>query len=247
MRRTRTGRAAAPSPPPPPRRRRTRSVAPRRRRRRSKVVTAQDVRDAAAGLAGVAVRTPLRYVELLNAYLKLETLQPVGAVNLRGRNTADARLPARAPPGREGGGGGAGGVVTGLAAAGSRAQVWGVEPVGAPKLTRSLAAGRPVRLERTASLADGLITLTIGAIPFAHLAAARDRLAGVVLVEDDTLREAVHFLWQQCHLAVEPSGAATTAALRPGAVPPAPPTCLVAPGANVDSSLLAYQHTPNCR
>ncbi len=307
------------------------------------MVTAQDVRDAAAGLAGVAVRTPLRYVELLNAYLKLETLQPVGAFKLRGAYTAIRRLPAAARRGgvityssgnhgqavayaaqlvgvravvvmpetapavkvagvkrwggevvfagrtsedrqqeaealaaREGlaivppfdhsdivagqatvgleiaeqlpdvrtvvvpvgGGGLIAGVVTGLAAAGSTAQVWGVEPVGAPKLTRSLAAGRPVRLERTASLADGLITLTIGAIPFAHLAAARDRLAGVVLVEDDTLREAVHFLWQQCHLAVEPSGAATTAALRSGAVHPVPPTVLVVSGGNVDSSLL---------
>src|SRR5713226_8241855 len=78
------------------RRRRPRSAAPRRRRRRSKVVTAQDVRDAAAGLAGVAVRTPLRYVELLNAYLKLETLQPVGAFKLRGAYTAIRRLPAAA-------------------------------------------------------------------------------------------------------------------------------------------------------
>jgi threonine dehydratase len=307
------------------------------------VVTAEDVRDAAAGLAGVAVRTPLRYVEPLNAYLKLETLQPVGAFKLRGAYTAIRRLPAAArrggvityssgnhgqavayaaqlvgvravvvmpetapaikvagvkrwggevvlagrtsedrqraaealaardglaivPPfdhpdivagqatvGLEiaeqlpdartvvvpvGGGGLIAGVVTGLAAAGSAAQVWGVEPVGAPKLTRSLAAGRPVRLERTASLADGLITLSVGAIPFAHLAAARERLAGVVLVEDDTLREAVHFLWQQCHLAVEPSGAATTAALRCGALQPVPPTVLVVSGGNVDSSLL---------
>jgi len=307
------------------------------------VVTAQDVRDAAAGLAGVAVRTPLRYVEALNAYLKLEILQPVGAFKLRGAYTAIRRLPAAARRGgvityssgnhgqavayaaqlvgvravvvmpetapavkvagvkrwggevvfagrtsedrqqlaetlvaREGlaivppfdhpdivagqatvgleiaeqlpdvctvvvpvgGGGLIAGVVTGLAAAGSAAQVWGVEPVGAPKLTRSLAAGRPVRLERTASLADGLITLSVGAIPFAHLAAAGHRLAGVALVADDALREAVHFLWQQCHLAVEPSGAATTAALRSGGVQAVPPTVLVVSGGNVDSSLL---------
>jgi len=137
-----------------------------------------------------------------------------------------------------GGGGLISGVVVGLAAAGSAARVWGVEPAGAPKLTRSLAAGQPVRLERTASLADGLITLSVGDIPFAHLARQRDRLAGVVLVEDDALREAVHFLWRQCHIAVEPSGAATTAALRSGAVRPVPPTVLVVSGGNVDPSLL---------
>jgi len=137
-----------------------------------------------------------------------------------------------------GGGGLIAGVVTGLAAAGSHATVWGVEPAGAPKLKRSLEAGHPVRLERTASIADGLITLGVGAIPFAHLAAQRTRVAGVALVEDDTLREAVHFLWQHCHLAVEPSGAATAAAVRSGAVHPVPPTVLVVSGGNVDPSLL---------
>src|SRR5207245_650015 len=46
-----------------------------------------------AGLAGVAVRTPLRYVEPLGAYLKLENLQPVGAFKLRGAYTAIRRMP----------------------------------------------------------------------------------------------------------------------------------------------------------
>ena len=307
------------------------------------MVTAEDVREAAAGLAGVAVRTPLRFVEPLNAYVKLESLQPTAAFKLRGAYTAirrmsyDARrggvityssgnhgqavayaaqlvgvravvvMPETAPAvkvagvkkwggevvlagrtsddrqrraeeiaAREGlaivppfdhpdivagqatvgleiaeqladvrtvvvpvgGGGLIAGVVTGLAAAGSRATVWGVEPVGAPKLKRSLEAGHPVRLKRTASIADGLITLGVGEIPFAQLAAQRDRVAGVALVEDDALREAVHFLWQHCHLAVEPSGAATTAAVRSGAIHPVSPTVLVVSGGNVDPSLL---------
>src|SRR5438477_795890 len=328
--------------PPRPRRPRQRRSCSRRRRKNS-VVTAEDVREAAAGLAGVAVRTPLRFVEPLNAYLKLESLQPMGAFKLRGAYRAISRLPQAArrkgvityssgnhgqavayaaqlvgvpavvvmpetapavkvagvkrwggevvfagrtsedrqqraeaiaaerglaivPPfdhpdiiagqatmGLEiaeqlpdvrtvvvpvGGGGLIAGVVTGLAAAGSRATVWGVEPVGAPKLKRSLEAGHPVRLERTASIADGLITLGVGDIPFAQLAAQRDRVAGVALVEDDMLREAVHFLWQHCHLAVEPSGAATTAAVRSGAVHPVSPTVLVVSGGNVDPSLL---------
>src|SRR5436189_632737 len=69
-----------------------------------------------------------------------------------------------------GGGGLISGIVAGLAAAGSRAVVWGVEPAGAPKLHRSLAAGKVVRLERTGSIADGLITLNVGENPFAELA-----------------------------------------------------------------------------
>jgi threonine dehydratase len=139
-----------------------------------------------------------------------------------------------------GGGGLIAGVVRGLAAAGSRARVVGVEPAGAPKLSRSLAAGRPVTLERTASIADGLITLTVGGIPFETLRAHGDRLAGVVTVEDDSLREAVHFLHRICDLVVEPSGAATTAALRSGALRSyaAPPLVLVVSGGNVDPTLL---------
>jgi len=137
-----------------------------------------------------------------------------------------------------GGGGLISGVVAGVAAAGSKAVVWGVEPVGAPKLERSLAAGKPVRLDRTQSLADGLITLTVGRIPFEVLRQHPDRVGGVVLVADDSLRDAVHYLYRQCRLAVEPSGAATTAAVRTGALRPHGPTVLVVSGGNVDPALL---------
>jgi threonine dehydratase len=133
-----------------------------------------------------------------------------------------------------GGGGLVSGVVAGLAAAGSGAVVWGVEPTGAPKLSRALAQGRPVRLERAASVADGLIPLTVGAVPFAVLRRHGDRLAGVVLVEDDSIAEAMHFLRARCRLTVEPSGAATTAAVRAGALRPATPLVLVVSGGNVD-------------
>jgi len=137
-----------------------------------------------------------------------------------------------------GGGGLISGVVTGLAAAKSRAKVWGVEPAGAPKLKRSLEAGKLVRLETTASIADGLITLNVGGIPFAELEHHRERLRGVVLVEDDSIRDAMHFLWRTCQLAVEPSGAATTAALMSGAVRPSGVTVLVVSGGNIDRALL---------
>src|SRR2546422_2105065 len=265
--------------PPRPRRPRQRRSCSRRRRKNS-VVTAEDVREAAAGLAGVAVRTPLRFVESLNAYLKLESLQPIGAFKLRGAYNAIRRLPdparkrgvityssgnhgqalayaaqlvgvravvvmpeaapavkvagvkkwggevvlagrtsddrqrraeeiaareglAIVPPfdhpdivagqatvGLEiaeqladvrtvvvpvGGAGLIAGVVTGLAAAGSRATVWGVEPVGAPKLKRSLEAGHPVRLRRTARHPGRLLPPGGGGGPVAQPAAQRGR------------------------------------------------------------------------
>ena len=137
-----------------------------------------------------------------------------------------------------GGGGLISGIVAGLAAVNSKAAVWGVEPIGAPKLQRSLAAGKVVRLDSTRSIADGLITLNVGDIPFAELTRERERIRGVVLVEDDAIRAAVQFLWRTCRLAVEPSGAATTAALLDGLVPRSRTTVLVVSGGNVDPSLL---------
>ena len=137
-----------------------------------------------------------------------------------------------------GGGGLISGIVAGLGAVQSTAHVWGVEPIGAPKLHRSLAAGEVVRLDRTMSIADGLITLNVGTIPFAELTRQRERIRGVALVEDDSIRAAVQFLWRTCRLAVEPSGAATTAALLDGLVPRSRATVLVVSGGNVDPSLL---------
>lgn len=311
--------------------------------RKSSPVDAAAVRAAATALRGVAVRTPLLWVEALGAYLKLENLQPMGAFKIRGAYNAIRQLPAAAREGgvityssgnhgqavayaaryigvravvvmpetapavkvagvrrwggdvvlagrtsedrqvkaeeiaaREGlaivapyddpaivagqatvalelveqlpdvatvvvpvgGGGLIAGVLAGLAAAERAAMVWGVEPAGAPKLYRSLAAGRRTRLERTASIADGLITLSVGDIPFAELTRHRERLAGVALVDDDSLRDAVHFLWRACRLSVEPSGAATVAAVRSGAVKPPAPAVLIVSGGNVDPSLL---------
>src|SRR5207245_8788747 len=89
MRKTAMPRGRPPRPRRPRQRRRRRRS---RRRRKSSVVTAEDVREAAAGLAGVAVRTPLRFVEPLNAYLKLESLQPTAAFKLRGAYTAIRRM-----------------------------------------------------------------------------------------------------------------------------------------------------------
>ncbi|HET8714093.1 MAG TPA: threonine/serine dehydratase [Gemmatimonadales bacterium] len=312
------------------------------------MVTSRDIQDAAASLrrSGIARRTRLLYVEELDAHLKLESEQPMGAFKIRGaynairrmphaarergvityssgnhgqavayaakhfgiravvtmpetaprvkvdgvkkwggevvfagRTSEDRRIEAEAIAAREGlaivppfdhpdivagqasvaleiveqlpevetvvvpvgGGGLISGVVTGLAAAGSEAAVWGVEPIGAPKLHKSLAAGEVVRLDRTGSVADGLITLNVGDIPFAELSRERERLRGVALVEDDSIRAAVQFLWRTCRLAVEPSGAATTAALRDGLVPRGKRTVLVVSGGNVDPSLLEDQ------
>jgi len=304
-------------------------------------VTLDDIRDAAQGIEGVAVRTPLRLVPSLTSvagvpvYLKLENLQPTGAFKLRGAWTfarhlepaarrrgvvtyssgnhgqavafAAQRLQIRAvvvmpetapqhkidgvrrwggevllagmtsedrfgramelvesegftpiPPfdhphiiagqgtvGLEivealpevahiavpvGGGGLIAGIATATAALRPSARVTGVEPEGASALNAALAAGQPVRLNRTSSIADGLLPLAVGRVTFSHVA----ELVDAVKVSDRAIAEAAVWLYHHEQVLAEPSGAATTAALRSGVLRPEGPLVLVVSGGNMD-------------
>ena len=130
-----------------------------------------------------------------------------------------------------GGGGLSAGVATAVKLLVPSARVIGVEPVGAPKLTRARAAGEPVMLERSSSLADGLLAVQIGTLPFAHHQVYLDE---VVLADDDVLRDAVRFLLDRMKLVVEPSGAITVAALRERLVQPVGKTVAVLSGGNIE-------------
>jgi threonine dehydratase len=140
-----------------------------------------------------------------------------------------------------GGGGLSAGVATAVKLLCPKARVIGVEPAGAPKLTRARAAGKPVTLESTSGLADGLLAVAIGALPFAHHSAYIDE---VVLVEDGALPGAMRFLLDRMKLVVEPSGAITVAALRAGLVKADGPTVAVLSGGNIEwdglHSILAH-------
>ncbi|MXY23492.1 MAG: pyridoxal-phosphate dependent enzyme [Acidobacteria bacterium] len=113
-----------------------------------------------------------------------------------------------------GGGGLASGVAAAVKALRPDARVIGVEPVGAAAMLRSVEAGGPVTLDRVASVADGLIPIRPGDLTYAHAAALIDR---IVTVEDDAILDAVRWLAARAHLVVEPSGAATMAAILSGA------------------------------
>jgi threonine dehydratase len=130
-----------------------------------------------------------------------------------------------------GGGGLSAGVAAAIKLAGSRARVIGVEPSGAQKLTRARAAGKPVRLDSTSSLADGLMAVQIGSITFAH---HQQFLDDVVTVSDDDLNDAMRHLIDRMKLVVEPSGAITVAALLTGAVKPSGATVAVLSGGNIE-------------
>lgn len=130
---------------------------------------------------------------------------------------------------------GGGGLSAGVAAAvkllAPHARVVGVEPAGAPKLTRARAAGRPVRLERTESIADGLLAIEVGRLNFLHHEAYLDE---VVLVEDDAIAGAMRLLLDRAKVVAEPSGAITLAALLTGAARATGRTVAVLSGGNIE-------------
>jgi threonine dehydratase len=133
---------------------------------------------------------------------------------------------------------GGGGLIAGIAAAVAAikpsVQVIGVEPVAAAKLARALEAGRPTPTELATSLADGLLPLSIGELPFAVLSPV---VRQAIQVSEDEIAAAVRYLYQELHLVVEPSGAVTTAALLGGRVQTAGSTVVVISGGNVDPEL----------
>ncbi len=137
---------------------------------------------------------------------------------------------------------GGGGLSAGVAAAvkllAPAARVVGVEPAGTPKLSRARAAGAPVTVPYAEGLADGLLGVRVGDVPFAHHAAYLD---DVVAVDDAALPGAVRLLLDRAKLVAEPSGAVTVAALLAGAVRPAPDgaTVCVLSGGNVEWDGLA--------
>ena len=136
-----------------------------------------------------------------------------------------------------GGGGLASGVALAVKSIRPEIKVIGVEPEGAPTLTRSLEEGRPVRLESIKTIADGLGAPYALPIP---LEIIRNLLDDVVLVDDTMLADAMRLLLSRCKLLVEPAGAAAVAALlnRKAIVPEGANTVAILSGGNIDMEKL---------
>jgi threonine dehydratase len=130
-----------------------------------------------------------------------------------------------------GGGGFSAGVSAAIKLRLPSTRVIGVEPSGAAKLSRAREAGRPVRLERTSSIADGLLAVEIGHLTFAH---HQQYIDEVVTVDDAAMRRAMRLLLDRLKLVVEPSGAITVAALMEGAFAPKGRTVAVLSGGNIE-------------
>lgn len=136
---------------------------------------------------------------------------------------------------------GGGGLLAGVAVAAKAlrptVRVVGVEPEGAPVVTRSLVAGYPVTIEKITTVADGL------AAPFAAPVSQRiieRRVDDVVIVTDEEILAALRLILERTKLLVEPAGAAAVAALLAGKAGAAPGSRTIATlsGGNVDFGTL---------
>lgn len=109
---------------------------------------------------------------------------------------------------------GGGGLCAGIASAVKQmqphCQVFGVEPEGADTMHRSFSAGSPQAIDHIDTIADSLGAPH--AAPYSFGLCKR-LIDGLVRISDDEMRRAMGLLFGDIKLAVEPAGAAATAAL----------------------------------
>ncbi len=129
-----------------------------------------------------------------------------------------------------GGGGLLAGICSAVRATGARVRVIAADPAGIPKLSAAIAAGGPSTLEGGVSLADGLLTKSVGKLTWPLI---RDIVHDVASVADEEIRAAVRWL-HTAGLRVEPSGSITTAAVLADGSLVTGPTVVVCSGGNVD-------------
>ncbi|MCB9076257.1 MAG: threonine/serine dehydratase [Anaerolineaceae bacterium] len=109
-----------------------------------------------------------------------------------------------------GGGGLCAGIATAVKLLQPACQIFGVEPEGAASMHRSLAVGTPQTLDQIATIADSLSAPRAEPYSFEL---CRRYMDDLVLIDDDAMRRAMALLFRGVKLAVEPAGAAATAAL----------------------------------
>ncbi len=107
---------------------------------------------------------------------------------------------------------GGGGLISGISIAikssSADIQVFGAEPEGAPKMQRALAARSVQMVDNPYSIADGLMTSSVGELT---LAATARNVKSVMSVTDDEIITATKLLVREARVFCEPSGAAPIA------------------------------------
>jgi threonine dehydratase len=134
-----------------------------------------------------------------------------------------------------GGGGLVAGVGVAVKALRPAARVVAVQAEDAAAYPASLAAGRPIPLERMATMADGIAVGCPGDVTFEVF---RDVVDEVVTVSEDALSRALLLCLERAKMVVEPAGVAAVAAVLEEPRRFEPPVVAVLSGGNVDPVLL---------
>ncbi len=138
---------------------------------------------------------------------------------------------------------GGGGLIAGVAGAikaraaaeGRTVRVIGVQAENSAAYPSSLAAGQPMAVQTTPTIADGIAVARPGDVPFEVI---RDLVDEVVTVSDDDIARALLVLLERAKQVVEPAGAVGVAAILSGKVTATGTTVAVLSGGNIDPLLL---------
>ncbi|PTT18860.1 threonine ammonia-lyase [Microbacterium sp. HMWF026] len=138
---------------------------------------------------------------------------------------------------------GGGGLAAGVAAAvkaraaaeGRQVRVIGVQAQNSAAYPTSLAAGYPMQVETTPTIADGIAVARPGDLPFELI---RQYVDEVVTVTEDDIARALLVLLERAKQVVEPAGAVGVAAILAGKVQASGPTVTILSGGNIDPLLL---------
>jgi threonine dehydratase len=133
-----------------------------------------------------------------------------------------------------GGGGLLSGIAVAVKALRPEVRVIGVQAEGCASWTPSLAAGRPVTIERTPTVADGIAVQRPGDVTFPLVQRYVDE---VVEVSEDEICRAIVVLLERGKLMVEGAGAAGLAAVLAGKVEAREAACVLS-GGNLDAGML---------
>ncbi|MEN2740097.1 threonine ammonia-lyase [Microbacterium sp. X-17] len=138
---------------------------------------------------------------------------------------------------------GGGGLIAGVAAAvkaraaavGREVRVIGVQAANSAAYPSSLAAGHPLEVATTPTIADGIAVARPGDVPFEII---KELVDDVVTVTEDDIARALLVLLERAKQVVEPAGAVGAAAILAGKIEPRGTTVSVLSGGNIDPLLL---------
>jgi threonine dehydratase len=137
---------------------------------------------------------------------------------------------------------GGGGLIAGVAVAvkslAPRVRLIGVESQATANFAASLRAGKPTRVPRRPTLADGLATLTVGTNAFSL---ARHRIDEIITVSEDWIALAILRMLELEKTVVEGAAAVPLAAMMAGRLPQlaGQRVALVVGGGNIDPAILS--------